>query len=72
MIRSADLQGAAVRHEDGARLGRVSEIHVQNGEVTLLIVGPGGLMQRFAASRSGRRVRWAQVQRITGREIVVR
>ena len=72
MIRSADLQGAVVRREDGQRIGRVSEVHVRDGKVTLLTVGAGGVLERFTASRRGRRVRWDQVQRITGREIVVR
>ena len=72
MIRSAQLQGASVRREDGRRLGRVSEIHVQGGEVTMLIVGASGLLKRFTASPAGRRVRWDQVQRITAREILVR
>ncbi|MFL5295111.1 MAG: PRC-barrel domain-containing protein [Phenylobacterium sp.] len=72
MIRSADLQGKPVRTEDGERLGRVSEIHVVDGQVTVLVCGGRGLLQRFRAARGGRRVRWEDVRRLTDREIVVR
>jgi sporulation protein YlmC with PRC-barrel domain len=72
MIRSAQLQGRLVVAEDGRRLGRVDEIHVRDGEVTVLTLGPGGLLERFRASSRGHRVAWDRVQRITEREIVVR
>jgi len=72
MIRATDLQGKRVRGEDGRNLGRVSEIHVEDGEVTVLVCGGRGLLQRFRASRGGHRVDWRDVVRLTGHEIVVR
>jgi sporulation protein YlmC with PRC-barrel domain len=71
MIRAADLQGKKVRSEDGQRLGRVDEIHVKDGAVTMLVCGGRGFLQRFRASRGGVRVRWEDVRRLTGKEIVV-
>jgi sporulation protein YlmC with PRC-barrel domain len=72
MIRTADLQGKHVRGEDGRRFGRVNEIHVEDGDVTVLVCGGRGLWQRFRASRGGHRVRWKDVVRLDAREILVR
>ena len=72
MIRSAELQGRRVVAEDGRRLGRVEEIHVRDGAVTVLTLGPGGLLERFRGSSRGQRVAWDEVLRVTPREIVVR
>jgi sporulation protein YlmC with PRC-barrel domain len=71
MIRSADLQGKRVRTEDGRSLGHVDEVHVRDGEVTVLVCGGRGLFQRFRASRGGAQVRWADVKQLTPAEIVV-
>jgi sporulation protein YlmC with PRC-barrel domain len=72
MIRATDLQGKLVRTQAGERLGRVSEIHLQDGRVTTLVCsGRGGFLQRFMAARSGRRIAWDKVRRLTDREIVV-
>jgi sporulation protein YlmC with PRC-barrel domain len=68
----SDLQGMQVRREDGEVLGRVFELHVENGRVKNLICGPRGFLQRLSASRAGRRVPWERVVGIEGREIVVR
>lgn len=71
-MKSSDLQGRPVRTESGERLGRVGEIHTAGGVVTALTCGGGGFLQRFVASRRGRRVDWDRVLRVTPREIVVR
>jgi sporulation protein YlmC with PRC-barrel domain len=70
-MRAADLQGKRVVDEAGKRLGHVDEIHVENGQVTALAVGRGGLLQRFTSSHRGHRVAWADVRKITPQEIVV-
>jgi len=72
MITAGQLQGMPVRTEAGGKLGRVSEIHVRDGEVTSLVCGPSGLLQRFTASRRGRRVAWKRILRIEANEIVAR
>jgi sporulation protein YlmC with PRC-barrel domain len=71
MIRSAELQGRPVRTEDGQDLGCVSEVHVRDGAVTILVCGGRGVLQRFRAARGGAQVRWADVRRLTPSEIVV-
>jgi sporulation protein YlmC with PRC-barrel domain len=70
-MRSSDLQGKRVVTEAGERLGRVDEIHLQDGVVSALTCGGGGLLQRFTASRRGKRVAWDRVRTITASEIVV-
>jgi sporulation protein YlmC with PRC-barrel domain len=71
MIRGVDLQGKAIRSEEGQRLGHVYEVHVRDGEVTTLVCGGRGLLERFRASRNGVQVRWEDVRRLTEHEIVV-
>lgn len=70
-MRSSDLQGKRVVTVSGKRLGRVDEIHLKGDEVSALTYGGGGLLQRFTSTRRGHRLAWADVQRITDREIVV-
>jgi sporulation protein YlmC with PRC-barrel domain len=70
-MTAADLQGKRVVTEGGRRLGHVDEIVTAEGEVTALVCGRGGLLQRFIASHRGHRVKWARVRRVTAREIVV-
>jgi sporulation protein YlmC with PRC-barrel domain len=70
-MRSSDLQGKRVVTENGERLGHVDEIHLEDGVVSALTCGGGGLLQRFTASRLGHRVKWDRVRKITDKEIVV-
>ena len=61
MITASQLQGAPVRNRSGEKLGHVRELHVRDGEVTTLVVGAGGILQRFWRSRGGRRIAWSKV-----------
>lgn len=70
-MRTSDLQGKTVRTESGERLGHVREIHLRDGLVTHLTCGAAGLLERFATSRRGHRIDWANVREVTDREIVV-
>jgi sporulation protein YlmC with PRC-barrel domain len=72
MIRLHQFDNARVRTESGESLGHVHEVHVKDGQVTALVCGPGGLIQRMASSRSGKRVKWADVTAVTKDGIVVR
>jgi sporulation protein YlmC with PRC-barrel domain len=71
-MRATDLQGKPVVTEAGERLGHVGEIHLKGGEVAYLTCGKGGFLQRFMASRRGRRVQWSAVRRVEAERIVVR
>jgi sporulation protein YlmC with PRC-barrel domain len=70
-MKASDLQGTLVRTESGRRLGRVTELRVESGEVTTLVCGKSGLLQRFTSSVRGHRVKWSDVRRVTAKEIVV-
>jgi sporulation protein YlmC with PRC-barrel domain len=71
-MRASDLQGKRVCSEDGKTLGRVSEIHLKAGQLSYLTVGKRALLQRFAATRGGKRVPWEKVVRVTQKAVVVR
>ena len=70
-MRLTDLQNKDVRTEDGERLGRVHEVHCQNGVVIALKVGPGSFIERLTVKTKGRRVPWDRVRKIEKERIVV-
>jgi len=71
-MHASEFQKKIVRDEDGRCLGRLDELHIRDGVVTTLVVGPLGLLQRFTASRAGRRIPWRRVIAIEADAIVVR
>jgi sporulation protein YlmC with PRC-barrel domain len=44
LIRLSDLRDAKVRTLDGETLGRVHEVHCDNGRVIALMCGPGSFI----------------------------
>lgn len=70
-MRLTDLQDKEVRTEDGKRLGRVHEVHCENGFVIALKVGPGSFIERLTAKTKGRRVPWDCVRKVEKKRIVV-
>ena len=70
-MRGADLQGKIIRDETGRKLGRLDELHIRDGVVTMFVCGPLGMLQRFTPSRAGRRFAWSAVKAVTDREIIV-
>jgi sporulation protein YlmC with PRC-barrel domain len=71
MIQGSDLQGKMVRDEAGASLGRLNELHIRDGVVTILVCGPTGFLQRLMPSRRGRRIPWSAVKAVEAHQIVV-
>lgn len=70
-MRLSELRDIRVRTLDGDTLGRVHEVHVQDGKVVALACGPGSFIERLTAKKHGRRIPWECVRRITRNEIVV-
>ena len=70
-MRLGDLYDAEVRTAGGKRLGRVHEVIVEDGEVTEFGVGAANLLERLAARRHGRHVKWERVKAIKGGTIIV-
>jgi len=71
MIRASELAGKCVRRENGEVLGHVFEIRTKDSEVTALICGARGVLQRLAGATTGHRIAWEDVRTITAGEIVV-
>jgi sporulation protein YlmC with PRC-barrel domain len=70
-MRLSQLRDARVKTLDGEMLGRVHEVHVENGRVAALICGPGSFIERLTAKKHGRRIPWECVRRIAPGEVVV-
>jgi sporulation protein YlmC with PRC-barrel domain len=71
MMRVSKLCGKTVRRQNGELLGRIREVHANANEITTLICGARGILQRFTGSRKGHRIAWKDVIEINGDEIIV-
>ena len=71
VMRLSQLRDAKVKTLDGETLGRVHEVHVDNGRVTALTCGPGSFIEQLTAKKHGRRIPWECVRRITPEAVVV-
>ena len=70
-MRLSDLRDKEIRSVDGERLGRVHEVHCEEGHVVAVICGPGSLVERWTARSKGRRIPWEAVKRVEHGRIVV-
>jgi sporulation protein YlmC with PRC-barrel domain len=70
-MRLSDLRDKRVRTVDGESLGRVHEIHCENGRVTALIIGPRSFLERLTARSKGRRIPWDCVKQVLASAIIV-
>jgi sporulation protein YlmC with PRC-barrel domain len=70
-MRLSELRDAKVRTLDGETLGRVHEVHVEDGRVVALTCGAGSFIERLTARKHGRRIPWECVRRFTRKEVVV-
>jgi sporulation protein YlmC with PRC-barrel domain len=71
MTSVSDLCGKPIRRENGEAIGHVFEVHADGSRVTALTCGSRAFFQRMKASRSGHRILWKDVVRVTAKEIVV-
>jgi len=70
-MRLSDLRDKPVKTLDGKTLGRVHEVHCENGRVTALMCGAASLIERLTSRTKGRRIRWECVRRIGQDGIIV-
>jgi sporulation protein YlmC with PRC-barrel domain len=70
-MRLSDLRDSKVKTLDGETLGRVHEVHVENGRVVALMCGPGSFIERLTARSEGRRIPWECVNRVEERAVIV-
>ena len=71
-MRLSDLRGMEVVSADGDRLGRVHEVHCDNGKIIALMCGGANLLERWTGRIHGRRINWALIDRIERRLIVLK
>ena len=70
-MRLSDLRDLRVKSVDGKSLGRVHEVHSDNGKVTALICGAGSFLERLTSKSEGRRIPWESVRSLNRKEVVV-
>jgi sporulation protein YlmC with PRC-barrel domain len=70
-MRLSDLRNAKVRTLDGNVLGRVHEVHCEDGRVIALTCGPGSFIESLTTRKHGRRIPWEYVRKVTRKEVVV-
>ena len=71
VIRLTELRDKPIRTEDGEKLGRVHEVHCNEGRIVALMSGPGSLIERLTARTGGRKIPWECVTSITPDRVVV-
>ena len=71
VVRLSQLRGSKVKTLDGETLGRVHEVHVENGRVVALTSGPGSILEMLTAKQHGRRIPWKCVKKISRDEVLV-
>jgi sporulation protein YlmC with PRC-barrel domain len=71
VTRLSDLRDAKVKTLDGETLGRVHEVHAENGRITALTCGPGSFIESLTAKNKGRRIPWECVRRIDHKQVIV-
>lgn len=70
-MRLTDLRHAKVRTLDGESLGRIFEIHAEDGQITAIVCGPSGFFERLTSKEHGRSIPWEAVKRIEAKAVVV-
>jgi sporulation protein YlmC with PRC-barrel domain len=70
-MRLSDLRDAKVRTLDGETLGRVHEVHCENGRVVALTCGPGSFIESLTAKKHGRRIPWECVRKVEAGQVIV-
>jgi len=63
-MRLTDLRDQRVRTLDGDVVGRVHEVHCDNGKIVALMCGPAGFIERWTSKTKGRRVAWDKVVKL--------
>jgi sporulation protein YlmC with PRC-barrel domain len=71
VIRLSDLRDAKVKTLDGDTLGRVHEVHCEEGRVVALTCGAGSYIESLTAKTRGRRIPWECVKRIERKQVIV-
>ena len=70
-MRLSNLRDAKVRTLDGELLGRIHEVHCDDGMITAVVCGAGSFIERLTAKNHGRRIPWECVRKVSDGEVIV-
>ena len=70
-MRLSDLRDVIVCTTNGRALGRVHEVHCDEGRVIAIMCGPLSFIERLTARESGRRIPWENVKKLEDGRIIV-
>jgi sporulation protein YlmC with PRC-barrel domain len=70
-MRLSELRDAKIKTLDGETLGRLHEVHCDDGRIVAIMCGPGSFIERLTARKQGRRIPWEYVKRIEHKQVIV-
>ena len=70
-MRLSDLRDKKLKSLDGRTLGRVHEVHCDEGKVVALMCGSVSLIERWTAKTKAKRIPWDRVVKVGRDEIIV-
>jgi len=71
LMRLSELRDAKACTLDGETLGRVHEVHCDEGHIVALMCGAGSFIERLTSRTKGRRIPWEYVRKIEPGRITV-
>jgi sporulation protein YlmC with PRC-barrel domain len=71
-MRLSDLRDRKVKTLDGEFLGRVHEVHCDNGRIVAIVCGARSLIERLTAKDQGRRIPWEYVSSVSRKGVFVK
>ena len=70
-MRLSDLRDKEVKTLDGKTLGRIHDVHADDGKVIALMCGLASFVERLTAKKRGRRIAWERVARVEADAVIV-
>jgi sporulation protein YlmC with PRC-barrel domain len=70
-MRLSDLRNKTVKTLDGDSVGRVHDVHSDDGRVIALMCGAPSFIERLTAKSHGRRIPWECVRKVEKDHILV-
>lgn len=71
VMRLSDLRDAKVKSLDGESLGRVHDVHSENGRIVALTCGARSFIERLTAKKHGRTIPWECVVKLDHKQVTV-
>jgi sporulation protein YlmC with PRC-barrel domain len=71
VTRLSDLRDKKVKTLDGQTVGRIHDVHCDQGRIVALMCGAPSFIERLTARTHGRRIPWEEVLRIDKDAVVI-